>query len=197
MFDRIIVNKGWRVMADFVRLQEKEEKDHRIKTYISKMNEGGHAPSRTNFADAATGAFGGLICIFVLLCLTNYTGAPWLMASLGGSCVLVFVVWNAPLSQPRNIIGGHFISAVIGLSMYSLLGSGIVSISLGVGLTIFCMAFSGVIHPPAGANPIIIILGGYGWSYLVMPVLIGALIIVLFGLLINNLRETRKYPMFW
>jgi len=184
-------------MADFVRLQEKETKNHRLKAYIAKMSGGGHAPSRTNFADAITGAVGGLLCIFVLLCLTNYTGATWLMASLGGSCVLVFVVWNAPLSQPRNIIGGHLISAFIGLAMYSLLGSNIVSISLGVGLTIFFMALSGVIHPPAGANPIIIILGGYSWSYLLMPVLIGAVIIVLFGLLINNLRQTRKYPQYW
>ncbi|MGE7696019.1 HPP family protein [Lysinibacillus sp. NPDC094177] len=184
-------------MADFVRLQDKREKTNPIKTYIFKMKGGGHAPSRTNFADAITGAIGGLICIFVLLWLTNYTGAPWLMASLGGSCVLVFVVWNAPLSQPRNIIGGHLISAFIGLIMYSLLGTSIVSISLGVGLTIFLMSLLGIIHPPAGANPIIIILGGYGWNYLVMPVLIGALIIVFFGLVINNLRETRKYPLFW
>ncbi|CAM5429469.1 HPP family protein OS=Lysinibacillus sphaericus OX=1421 GN=LS41612_21910 PE=4 SV=1 [Lysinibacillus sphaericus] len=89
------------------------------------------------------------------------------------------------------------ISAFIGVAMYSLLGSSVISISLAVGLTIFCMALAGVIHPPAGANPIIIILGGYGWSYLIMPVFIGAVIIVIFGLLINNLRQTRKYPQFW
>ncbi|MEK5230397.1 HPP family protein [Lysinibacillus sp. FSL K6-0232] len=184
-------------MAESIHVQHKLEKKNTIKPFIAKMRGGGQAPSRTNFADAFTGALGGLICIFVLLWLTNYTNAPWLMASLGGSCVLVFVVWNAPLSQPRNIIGGHVISAFIGLSMYSLLGSNMLSISLGVGLTIFFMAFLGTIHPPAGANPIIIILGGYSWGYLIMPVLIGAVIIVLFGLLINNLRDTRKYPLFW
>lgn len=184
-------------MREIAHLQEKVEKRSLIKGYIAKMRGGERAPSRANFADAVTGAFGGLVCIFLLLYLTNSTGAPWLMASLGGSCVLVFVVWNAPLSQPRNVIGGHLISAFIGLAMYSLLGTSLFSISLGVALTIFCMAFSGVIHPPAGANPIIIILGGYSWSYLVMPVLIGAVLIVVAGLLINNLRDTRKYPMFW
>ncbi|MEY2357496.1 HPP family protein [Lysinibacillus capsici] len=184
-------------MTEIIGVENKIEKKNSIKPFILKMRGGGHAPSRTNFADAFTGAIGGLICIFVLLWLTNITNSPWLMASLGGSCVLVFVVWNAPLSQPRNIIGGHFISAFIGLAMYSLLGSNILSISLGVGLTIFFMAFLGVIHPPAGANPIIIILGGYGWIYLLTPVLIGAVIIVFFGLLINNLREKRKYPLFW
>ena len=184
-------------MREVAHLQEKVEKKNLLGTYIAKMRGGERAPTRTNFADAATGAFGGLVCMILLLYLTNHTGAPWLMASLGGSCVLVFVVWNAPLSQPRNIIGGHFVSAVIGLSMYSLLGTSTLSISLGVALTIFCMAFTGVIHPPAGANPIIIILGGYGWSYLVTPVLIGAVLIVAMGLLINNLRGTRKYPIFW
>lgn len=192
-----IEEKSWCLMTEIIGVENKIEKKNSIKPFILKMRGGGHAPSRTNFADAFTGAMGGLICIFVLLWLTNITNSPWLMASLGGSCVLVFVVWNAPLSQPRNIIGGHFISAFIGLAMYSLLGSNILSISLGVGLTIFFMAFLGVIHPPAGANPIIIILGGYGWSYLLTPVLIGAVIIVLFGLLINNLREKRKYPLFW
>jgi len=184
-------------MTEFLRVGNKIKKKNMVKPFILKMKGGGHAPSRTNFADAFTGAIGGLICIFALLWLTNYTDAPWLMASLGGSCVLVFVVWNAPLSQPRNIIGGHVVSAFIGLALYTTLGSSMLSISLGVGLTIFFMAFLGIIHPPAGANPIIIILGGYSWNYLIMPVLIGAVIIVFFGLLINNLRETRKYPQFW
>ncbi|PJO45286.1 HPP family protein, partial [Lysinibacillus xylanilyticus] len=61
-------------MADSIRLQDEEEKSKPIKAYIFKMKGGGHAPSRTNFADAITGAIGGLICISVLLWLTNYTG---------------------------------------------------------------------------------------------------------------------------
>lgn len=81
---------------------------------------------------------------------------------------------------------------------YSLFGSGMLSITLGVELTIFCMAILGIVHPPAGANPIIIIImGGYSWSYLVTTVLIGAVMIVVIGLLINNLRNTRKYPVYW
>ena len=55
------------------------------------MRGGGHAPSRTNFADAFTGAMGGLICIFVLLWLTNITNSPWLMASLGGSSAFLYL----------------------------------------------------------------------------------------------------------
>ncbi|UZM99698.1 HPP family protein [Lysinibacillus sp. MHQ-1] len=174
------------------------KKKNIVKPFLLKMKGGGHAPSRTNFADAFTGAVGGLICIFCIAFVNKLYRCPLVNGiSWGGSCVLVFVVWNAPLSQPRNIIGGHLVSACIGLTLYSTLGSNILSISLGVGLTIFFMALLGIIHPPAGANPIIIILGGYSWSYLILPVLIGAVIIVFFGLLINNLRETRKYPQFW
>ena len=184
-------------MSEVTELQEEVIKKNLLIRYLVKMRGGERAPSGTNFADAATGAFGGLVCLLLLVGLTNYTDTPWLMASMGGSCVLVFVVWNAPLSQPRNIIGGHLISAFIGLLFYSLFGSGMLSITLGVGLSIFCMAILGIIHPPAGANPIIIIMGGYSWSYLVTPVLIGAVIIVVIGLLINNLRATRKYPVYW
>ena len=165
--------------------------------YFAKMKGKGRSPLQVNIKDSLKGLLGGFLTILTLTYLTSITSTELLMAPFGASCVLAFGVWNAPLSQPRNIIGGHLISAFIGLAMYSLLGSNIVSISLGVGLTIFFMAFLGVIHPPAGANPIIIILGGYGWSYLLMPVLLGAVIIVLFGLVINNLRQTRKYPQYW
>lgn len=72
-------------MSELVRIGNKIEKKNIVKPFLLKMKGGGHAPSRTNFADAFTGAVGGLICIFVLLLLTNYTDAPWLMASLGGA----------------------------------------------------------------------------------------------------------------
>lgn len=171
--------------------------ESKVAQYLDKMRGGERAPARVNFADAAIGAFGGIVSILTLLLLTKYTESAWLMASFGGSCVLAFVVWHAPLSQPRNIIGGHFISAFIGLLISQIMGTSIVSISIAIGLTVFFMAFLGCIHPPAGANPIIIMIEGYKWSYLFMPVLLGAVIIVIFAILINNLRRTRKYPLFW
>lgn len=178
-------------------IRKRKVKKSIITHYLSKMRGGERAPARTNFADALTGAFGGLVSICILLLLTKYTDSSWLMASFGGSCVLAFVVWNAPLSQPRNIIGGHFVSSAIGLLVAQVLGTNIFSISIAIGLTVFCMAFLGCIHPPAGANPIIIMIEGYKWSYLFMPVLLGAIIIVVLAILINNLRQSRKYPLFW
>lgn len=165
--------------------------------YFAKMKGQSRSPLQVNLKDVATGLFGGFITIFILLYLTNLTATEWLMAPFGASCVLVFAAWNAPLSQPRNIIGGHFISAAIGLLLYHLLGAESWTLALGVGLSIACMMLTKTTHPPAGANPIIVILGGYHWSYLVTPVLVGAVIIVIVALLINNLRSNRSYPTFW
>ena len=140
---------------------------------------------------------GGAITIFILGLLTRFTDTPLLMASFGASCVLAFGLWNSPLSQPRNIIGGHFISTLIGLVVYHIIGNEPWSLALGVGLAIGLMMLTKTTHPPAGADPIIVILGSCTWEYLFTPVLTGSIVIVLTALLINNLRSDRNYPVFW
>ncbi|MBJ3787765.1 HPP family protein, partial [Bacillus sp. OA1] len=105
--------------------------------------------------------------------------------------------WNAPLSQPRNIIGGHLISTFIGLSIYHLFGNEYWTIALAVGMAIAVMMLTRTTHPPAGADPIIVILGANSWSYLVTPVLIGSVVIVVIALFINNMSSKRSYPTFW
>jgi CBS-domain-containing membrane protein len=140
---------------------------------------------------------GGFLTIFALILLTKITSAVWLMAPFGASCVLAFGLWNAPLSQPRNIIGGHFVSTFVGLASYHFFGDEPWAIGLAVGLAIAVMMLTKTTHPPAGADPLVVMLGQYGWSYLFTPVLTGAVIIVLLALLINNLRSNRSYPTFW
>ncbi len=82
------------------------------------------------------------------------------MAPFGASCVLAFGVWNAPLSQPRNIIGGHLISTFIGLSIYHLFGNEYWTIALAVGDGNSRYDVNENDAPSAGADPIIVILGG-------------------------------------
>lgn len=167
-------------------------------TYVKKMTGQGQAGSpRGNVADIVTAGVGGFVSISVLLLLTYLTDAEWLMASLGASCVLVFGAWTAPFSQPRNIIGGHLLSGIIALSFSSLFGNHPIVISLAVAVTMMAMMLTKTVHPPAGGNPIIIIMGGYDWSYLVEPLLIGAVVIVIFAVIINNARQNRHYPLFW
>lgn len=165
--------------------------------YLSKMRGNGRSPLQIHVKDVVTGLIGGFITIFILVFLTNMTSALWFMAPFGASCVLAFSVWNAPLSQPRNIIGGHFVSSFVGLVVYNLFGGEPWAIGLAVGLAIALMMLTKTTHPPAGANPLVVMMGGYSWSYLITPVLIGSIVIVFFALLINNFRSNREYPTFW
>ncbi|MEY9976431.1 HPP family protein [Lysinibacillus sp. RC79] len=165
--------------------------------YLSKMKGKGRSPLQVDVKDSFTGFTGGFLTIVTLIYLTNITSTEWLMAPFGASCVLVFGVWNAPLSQPRNVIGGHFLSTFIGLFMYQLFGNEPWAIALAVGLAIAIMMLTKTTHPPAGADPLVVMLGTYSWNYLISPVLIGSIIIVIFALLINNLRSNRNYPTFW
>lgn len=165
--------------------------------YFSKMRGKGRSPLQVNGKDALTGLFGGSITIMALVLLTSMTETLWLMAPFGASCVLVFGAWNAPLSQPRNIVGGHVVSTFVGLVMYTWFGNEPWAIGLAVGLAIACMMVTKTTHPPAGADPLVVMLGAYSWSYLITPVLIGSLTIVFFALLINNVRSNRQYPTFW
>lgn len=176
--------------------KEKETRFFHIR-YLSKMKGKGRSPLQINVKDAITGLIGGFLTIFALILLTNMTSAVWLMAPFGASCVLAFGLWNAPLSQPRNIIGGHFVSTFVGLAFYHLFGDEPWAIGLAVGLAIAVMMLTKTTHPPAGADPLVVMLGHYSWSYLITPVLTGAVIIVFLALLINNLRSNRNYPTFW
>lgn len=164
---------------------------------LSKMKGAGASPLKINVKDAMTGLVGGFFTISVLAMLTGSTSTEWLMAPFGASCVLAFGVWNAPLSQPRNIIGGHLISTFVGLAVYHTLGNSSWAIGLAVGLAIAALMLTKTTHPPAGANPLVVMMGEYDWNFLFSPVLIGSIIVVVFALIINNLRSDRYYPTFW
>lgn len=165
--------------------------------YLSKMKGKGRSPLKVDVKDALTGLAGGFLTIFTLIILTDITAAQWLMAPFGASCVLVFGLWNAPLSQPRNIIGGHFISTFVGLAADYIFGDRPWAIGLAVGLAIAIMMLTKTTHPPAGADPIVVMMGHYTMSYLITPVLIGSILIVFIALLVNNARSNRAYPTFW
>ena len=139
-------------------------------------------------------AFGAFLCISLLsyLHFSEY-GDIWLIPPFGASMVLVMAVHNSPLAEPRNIFLGHTLSALSGVIIFALMGSSFISLGIAVGLAVFVMATFDSIHPPAGANPIIAILGGKGLSFVLMPVALGAVVIILFALFYNKLLG-RDYP---
>jgi CBS-domain-containing membrane protein len=145
----------------------------------------------------AVGFIGGALSIGLLALLSALGGSPWIMAPFGASCVLAFAVWDAPLSQPRNLVGGHLISTLTGLVTLEVLGDGIWAMAIGVGAAISLMGMTRTTHPPAGADPLVVIMAGSGWSFLFTPVLAGSVMIVVVALLVNNAVKERRYPTFW
>ena len=139
-------------------------------------------------------AFGAFLCISLLSYLNfSNLGAVWLIPPFGASMVLVMAVHDSPLAEPKNIFLGHTLSALSGVFIFSLMGSSFISLGIAVGLAVFVMATFDSIHPPAGANPIIAILGGKSLSFVLMPVALGAIVIILFALIYNRLLG-RNYP---
>jgi CBS-domain-containing membrane protein len=124
----------------------------------------------------------------------------FLIGSFGASCVLVYGVIQSPLAQPRNLIGGHVISAIIGVSMQKLLPDLIwLSAPLAVSLSIVMMQITKTLHPPGGATALIAVTGSpqikaLGYEYVLNPVLSGATILLVAALIFNNMTKNRQYP---
>ena len=135
---------------------------------------------------------GGTVSIFTLLQLSQISGHLWIMAPFGASCVLLYAAASSPLAQPRNVILGHVIAACVGLVFLKFLSVTALSIAAAVGLAIALMQLFKCIHPPAGANPLVILLTAqhtaYDWDFLIFPVLSGAVLLVLIAKLIHKIQ---------
>lgn len=146
------------------------------------------------------GFIGGALSILILLLLGQWSHHMWIMAPFGASCVLLYTVAQSPLAQPRNIIFGHFISALVGLVCLKFFPINIWTIAGSVGVAIALMQYCRCVHPPAGANPLVILLTAhtvyYDWDFLIFPVLCGAVALVLVALLVNNIKVTKKWPIY-
>ena len=141
-------------------------------------------------------AIGAFVCIFVLATLNSYhEGNFWLIPPFGASMVLVMAVHESPLAHPKNILFGHILSALSGVIVFAVFGISSLSIALAVSLAIFTMMVTKTVHPPAGANPIIAVMGAKGLSFVLMPVAVGASFIILFAITYNKLLK-RKYFTF-
>ncbi|AWH86741.1 HPP family protein [Flavobacterium album] len=124
----------------------------------------------------------------------------FLIGSFGASCVLVYGVIQSPLAQPRNLIGGHVISAIIGVTVQKLLPDILwLAAPLAVSLSIVFMQITKTLHPPGGATALIAVTASpeikeMGYMYVVTPVLTGCLILLAAALIFNNMTKNRQYP---
>lgn len=149
---------------------------------------------------------GGVVAIYVLMWLERGllgdAGAAMLVASMGASAVLLFAVPHGALSQPWPVIGGHVISAIVGVTCARYVADPMLAAALAVGLSIGAMHYLRAIHPPGGATALTAVIGGQqvaalGYGFVVHPVLVNASIMVVAAIAINASFNWRRYPAAW
>jgi len=176
-------------------------------SFFSKMKGGGQSPPAVGFSEIAwswVGAFLGITPVaFLNYNLFNGEDLVYIIGSFGASAVLIYGAVRSPLAQPRNLVGGHIVSAIIGVIAYKLFYPfPWFASSFAVATAIAVMHMTKTLHPPGGATALIAVIGSQkihalGFFYVVIPVGVGVLIMLVVALIVNNLATSRKYPEFW
>ena len=151
---------------------------------------------------AFVGSFIGIGIIAYLQSKTlPHSDVIYLIGAFGASSVLVYGVIQSPLAQPRNLIGGHLVSAIIGVTVQKFVPDVLwITGPLAVSLSIVFMQITKTLHPPGGATALIAVTGSaeltnLGYWYVISPVLIGSLILLFVALFFNNITSNRQYPV--
>lgn len=155
-----------------------------------------HFPS-LSFKYACWGFICGFVTIFAMFVITERFGYPILVAPFGASAALLFGAAESPLAQPKNLVGGHLIAALIAICINATGLTGAFATALAVGLSIFVMYLTRTTHPPGGATAFIGVQGHAQVSFLFLPVLSGVLILLVAALFMNNIVHHRQYPKHW
>ena len=144
-------------------------------------------------------ALAGLFSAITIGALTYLTYKTtfglFLIASFGSSMVLLYGYPESPFAQPKNIFFGHLLTALVGVIILNIVPLPIfITIPIAVGLGVGLMILFNVTHPPAGGNPIIVIIGSVSLDYLINPIITGSIIVLAFGIVINRFVLKKKYP---
>jgi CBS-domain-containing membrane protein len=175
--------------------------------YFQKMKGTTKSPPPVSFAEIVwswIGAFLGIAAVAVAnFHFLEETDMVMIIGSFGASAVLIYGAIRSPLAQPRNLIGGHVISAIIGVATYKLFFNHMwLASSIAVATAIAAMHATKTLHPPGGATALIAVIGSQkihqlGYLYAIIPAGIGAVIMLAVALIINNIPKSRRYPEFW
>ena len=175
--------------------------------YFKKMRGTTQSPPRVGLAEVVwswVGAFVGIALVGLIgAAFMDRLGQGLLIGSFGATAVLVYGAVRSPLAQPRNVLGGHVISAVIGVCAYQLFGDAVwLSAAVAVSTAIAAMHVTKTLHPPGGATALIAVIGGdsvhsLGYMYALLPVGFGAAVLLVVAVLVNNIPKSRRYPEFW
>ena len=153
--------------------------------------------SKDIFKKAILAGFFSAFTIGILTVLTyKSTFGLFLAGSFGSSMVLLFGFPESPFAQPKNVFFGHLVTAFVGVFFVSFIPLPVyINIALAVGGGVFLMILLNIVHPPAGGNPIIVIIGSVSYDYLVLPIISGCLIIIFSAILINKFILKKNYPL--
>ena len=175
--------------------------------YFAKMQGGGHPPPAEGLREIIWSWLGAALgiaaCALLSATLFEPRETTLLIGSFGASAVLVYAAIRSPLAQPRNLVGGHVVSGLVGVACWEAFGgTPWLAAALGVSLAIAAMLATRTLHPPGGATALIAVIGGpkihaLGFLYALVPAGLGALVLLAVALAVNNLAQTRKYPEYW
>ncbi len=182
-----------------------------MKNYFRKMKGGTKEQNSVSFLEVFWSALGAILGIGLLhyiafeyvANLITESDIKYIIGSFGASAVLVYGIPDSPYSQPRNLVGGHIISAFVGVFCYQLLpGETWLIASIAVAGSLALMQLTHTLHPPGGATALIAVIGSsqvheIGYLYVLLPVARGAIVLLVVALVINNLSKKRNYPKFW
>jgi CBS-domain-containing membrane protein len=176
-------------------------------SYFTKMKGITKSPPPVSLSEILwswIGAFVGIAAVAYLnFNILDETDLVMIIGSFGASAVLIYGAIKSPLAQPRNLIGGHVISAIIGVSCYQLIHNHLwLAASMAVATAIAVMHATKTLHPPGGATSLIAVIGSQkihnlGYLYALVPAGLGAVIMLIVALLVNNIPKKRQYPEFW
>ncbi|MGL3827164.1 HPP family protein [Candidatus Pelagibacter communis] len=149
------------------------------------------------FTKAVIAGFFSAVTIGVLTVLTYKTTLGlFIAASFGSSMVLLFGFPESPFAQPKNVFFGHLVTALVGVFFVNFIPLPIyISIAGAVGIGIFLMIILDVVHPPAGGNPIMVIIGSASFEYLINPIIFGCILILLIAIIVNKFLLKKNYPL--
>ncbi len=159
------------------------------------------APVRlTEKVVSALASFVAILLTGILCSSLGHSAVPLMIASMGASSVLLFAALHSPMAQPWPFVGGHLVSALIGITCYKLIPGVYLSAAMAVALAIFAMHLLNCLHPPGGATSLAMVISGQemhalGYGAMLSPVGLNVLTLFVLALYINNMFPGRRYPM--
>lgn len=147
-------------------------------------------------------AIGAFIAVFIAEFFSNVilesAGHPLIIASAGASAMLMFGLPYTPASRPYNLIVGHTVSAIVGVSCYYLIADPLLSTSVAIPSALVAMQLFKCMHPPGGATAVIAVVGGeaihqLGYLFVIMPIFFNSLVLLVVALAVGSFRDKNPF----